>query len=127
MAWTLNFILSVTGTCWRDWSRELIEVCICSENTSDSSVRNRKWQNFAVRREKPAQLLHTGGSKHQQKEEPGGIKDQKQIERFQLHLITPGGRNTLISPSTTDMPACATLLNTKRNRNFDFPGDPSFR
>lgn len=63
-------------------SRGLIEVCICSENTSDSLVRNRKWQNFAVRREKPAQLFHAGGSKHQQKEERHGIKDQERVERF---------------------------------------------
>lgn len=84
MTWALNFILSVTGTCWRDLSRGLMEVCTGSENVSDSLVRNRKWQNFAGRREKPAQLFHAGGSKHQQKEERGGIKDQEQIERFSV-------------------------------------------
>lgn len=54
-------------------------------------------------------------------------KTKSRSKGSQSELITPGGRNTLISPSTIDMPACALVLNTKRNRNFDFSGGPSFR
>lgn len=150
MVWALNFILSVTGTCWRVLSMGLVKASICSEKKKYQWQLGEEQEIAELcsqeRETNPVISCRRGfGSKHHQKEKWGGIKDHKLPKRFssllchlemlwlsssvyqRSHLVQgiPRGRNNLISPPPSPC-ACATLLNTWGNRHFDFPGSPSF-